>query len=84
MINHYHVPCLFQTAGSDYVSVSRDFTFMPGTDTLSGTVTIMENIDVLQITETFNLVLSTTDQQVTTGGPATVNILDTGNSLLLL
>ena len=73
--------CSFPIAGSDYVSVSHDFTFSPGTDTLSDTVLIMENIDVLQMTETLHLVLSTTDQQVTTGGPATVNIVDTGNSL---
>lgn len=62
------------------MGVSRDFTFSPGTDTLNDTVIITENIDVLSMTETFHLVLSTTDQQVTTGGPATVNILDTGNS----
>ena len=59
--------------------VSQDFTFSPGTDTLSDTVLIIENIDVLQMTETFQLLLSTTDLQVTTGSPATVNIEDTGN-----
>lgn len=65
-------------AGSDYVEVSQDFTFSPGTNALSDTIIITENIDVLQDTETLQLLLSTTDQGVTTGGPATVNIVDTG------
>ena len=74
ILDHLFIP----PAGSDYISVSQDFTFWPGTDTLNDTILIVENIDILPTTETFQLVLSTTIPRVITGNPATVNIVDTG------
>ena len=67
------------TAGSDYVSVSMELTFLTGSSDGAMqclSVSITDDDDTLEGNETFTVLLTTTDLVALGGAMATINIMD--------